>query len=116
MQKRLTYISYFFYGLAGLSLVFLLLIWTLGAFHYDIPAIIPDEAFEPLIGLIGVIFGGLGGLSTWMAQKVKALEASDQPAAAPSALPPRLRTDLLAALAVRRGHRRVDQLYRDTIG
>jgi len=59
MHKFMAYVSYFFYGLAVLSGVALLIAWTLDAFCYNLPVPIPDDAFEPVFGLITMVSSGL---------------------------------------------------------
>ena len=55
MQKSLTYLSRFLYGIAFLVFV----VWTLRTLGYCILVIIPDDTFEPVTGLIALVLGYL---------------------------------------------------------
>ena len=106
-RNALLIVAYFCAIVSGAALAYFGAAWAFGALGYPLPAPLPDDAFEPVLFVLGLVFA----TSSWAIARLR--QDPTAPAHAPSlphAIAPDLRAELLKSQMTRITYRLHDTL------
>jgi tetratricopeptide (TPR) repeat protein/GTPase SAR1 family protein len=107
-RRALLGIAYLCSIVTGVALAYLGAAWALGALGYTLPTLLPDDAFEPVLFFLGLMFAA----SSWTIAQLRRDNTAlsrEQPAA-PASIDPDVREQLLASQLQRLTNRLQDTL------